>query len=45
MNICCEIYFKLSQDEYLEIKKIMDNNIDIIELLSQKKSYMYFSSK
>ena len=31
MNICCEIYFKLSQDEYLEIKKFMDNNIDIIE--------------
>ena len=27
MNICCV----LSQDEYLEIKKIMDNNIDIIE--------------
>ena len=31
MNICCEGYFKLSQDEYLEIKKIIDNNIDIIE--------------
>ena len=31
MNICCEGYFKLSQDEYLEIKKFMDNNIDIIE--------------
>ena len=29
MNICCEGYFK--QDEYLEIKKFMDNNIDIIE--------------
>ena len=28
MNICCE----RSQDEYLEIKKFMDNNIDIIEL-------------
>ena len=28
MNICCEGYFK---DEYLEIKKFMDNNIDIIE--------------
>ena len=22
MNICCERYFKLSQDEYLEIKKL-----------------------
>ena len=31
MNICCEDYFKLSQDEYLEIKKFIDNNIDIIE--------------
>ena len=31
MNICREEYFKLSQNEYLEIKKIIDNNIDIIE--------------
>ena len=31
MNICCERYFKLSQGEYLEIKKFIDNNIDIIE--------------
>ena len=31
LNICCERYFKLSRDEYLEIKKIIDNNIDIIE--------------
>ena len=31
MNICCEEYFKLSKDEYLEEKKIIDNNIDIIE--------------
>ena len=31
MNMCCEGYFKLSQDEYLEIKKFIDNNIDIIE--------------
>ena len=31
MNICCEGCFKLSQDEYLEIKKFIDNNIDIIE--------------
>ena len=30
-NISCEEYFKLSRDEYLEIKKIIDNNIDIIE--------------
>ena len=31
MNICCERYFKLSQDEHLEIKKFIDNNMDIIE--------------
>ena len=31
MNICCERYFKLSQDEYLEIKEFIDNNMDIIE--------------
>ena len=30
MNICCERYFRLSQDEYLEIIKFIDNNIDII---------------
>ena len=30
-SICCERYFKLSQNEYLEIKKFIDNNIDIIE--------------
>ena len=31
MNICWERYFKLSRDEYLEIKKFIDNNMDIIE--------------
>ena len=31
MNICFEEYFQLSQNEYLEIKKFLDNNIDIIE--------------
>ena len=31
MNICCERYFKLSQDEYLKIKEFVNNNIDIIE--------------
>ena len=31
MNICCEEYFKLSRNEYLEIKNFIDNNIDIIE--------------
>ena len=31
MNICKERFFKLSQDEYLKIKKLIDNNIDVIE--------------
>ena len=31
MNICREEYFELSQNEYLEMKKFIDNNIDIIE--------------
>ena len=30
MNICCERYFKLSQDEYLEIKDFTDNDIDVM---------------
>ena len=51
INIYCERYFKLSQDEYLEIKKIMDNNIDIIESMlapmndyfdSCKKCYSHY---
>ena len=33
MNICCERHFNLSQDEYLEIKKLIDNNMDIIEII------------
>ena len=31
MDICREIYFKLSQDEYLRIKDFVDDNIDNIE--------------
>ena len=31
MNFCCERYFKLSQDEYLEVKNFIDNNMDIFE--------------
>ena len=51
MNICCEGYFKLSQDEYLEIKKFVDNNIDITESMpapmndyfdSSRKSYSHY---
>ena len=34
MNICCEEYFKLSQDEYLEIKKFIDNNMVLLNLHS-----------
>ena len=51
MNICCERYFKLSQDEYLEIKKFMGNNINITESAlapmndyfdSRKKCYSHY---
>ena len=51
MNICCEEYFKLSRHEYLEIKKFIDNNIDIIESMpttmndyfdSYKKCYNHY---
>ena len=51
MNICCEEYFKLSQNEYLQIKKFIDNNIDIIESMlapmndyfdSCKKCYSHY---
>ena len=31
MDICFERYFELSKDEYSEIKKFIDNNIDIFE--------------
>ena len=51
MDICFERYFELSKDEYLEIKKFTDNNIDIIESTlapmndyfdSCKKCYSHF---
>ena len=41
MNICCERYFKLSQDEYLEIKKFIGNNIDITESALAPMSYYF----
>ena len=31
MNICQERFFELTQDEYFKIKKIIDNNIDVID--------------
>ena len=31
MNIYKERFFELTQDEYLKIKKFIDNNIDVIE--------------
>ena len=31
MNICKERFFELTQDEYLKIKKFIDNNVDVIE--------------
>ena len=33
MYICSEKYFKLTQDEYLKIKKFIDNNIDTVEAI------------
>ena len=47
MNICCEEYFKLSQDEYLEIKKIIDNNISTLAPMTDysdscKKCYSHY---
>ena len=54
MNICYEEYFKLSRYEYLEIKKFIDNNIDIIESMlapvndyfdSYKKCLRYYYHK
>ena len=44
MNICCEEYFKLSRDEYLEIKKFIDNNIDITEYTLAPMNDDYFDS-
>ena len=40
INICCERYFKLLRDEYLEIKKFININLDIIEsALASMKDY------
>ena len=33
MYICGEKYFKLTRDEYLKIKKFVDNNIDTVEAI------------
>ena len=33
MSICAEKCFKLTQDEYLKIKKFIDNNIDTVEAM------------
>ena len=33
MYICAEKYFNLTRDEYLKIKKFIDNNICIIEAI------------
>ena len=45
MNICCERYFKLSQDEYLEIKEFIDNNMDIIESALAPMNHYFDSCK
>ena len=33
LSICAEKYFKLTQDEYLKIKRFIDNNIDTVEAM------------
>ena len=43
MNICHEEYFKLSQNEYLEIKKFIDNIDNNIDIYNNYNSHYYFS--
>ena len=33
LSVCAEKYFKLTQDEYLKIKRFIDNNIDTVEAM------------
>ena len=51
MNICKERFCELTQDEYLKIKKFIENNIDVIEYVlapmhdyfdSYKKCYNHY---
>ena len=46
MSICAEKYFKLTQDEYLKIKKVIDNNIDTVEdMLAPMHEFFDLSKK
>ena len=46
MNVCCEEYFQLSQDEYLQIKKFIDNNMDVVEsALAPMNDYFHSREK
>ena len=46
MYICTEKYFNLTQDEYLKIKKIIDNNIYAVEaILPPMHEFFYLSKK
>ena len=46
MHICAEKYFYLTQDEYLEITKFIDNNIYTAEaILAPMHEFFYFSKK
>ena len=46
MNICKERFFELTQDEYLKIKKFVDNNVDVIEYaFAPKINYFDFYKK
>ena len=45
MSICAEKYFKLTQDEYLKIKKFIDNNIDTVEAMLMRMHEFFDLSK
>ena len=46
INICSEICFELSRDEYSKIKEFVDNNIDIVEsILSPMHEFFDLSKK
>ena len=45
MYVCAEKYFNLTQDEYLKIKKIIDNNICTVEAILKPMHEFFDLSK
>ena len=45
MNICAEKYFNLTRDEYLKIKKFIDNNIYTVEAILKPMHEFFDLSK